>query len=508
MTSSTESSADPAGAAADQPTQSTNQSMHKPPPGGTRGLRSGLRVVLVVVLAIASTIPLLIVDGVATERQRYFAQAQHDVANSWGLPQQLIGPLLVVPVDYSYPPVDKGWQKTPVVEPVRRKHIVLLPDELLVDAVVGHELRQRAIYEVALFSAALSIDGHFNQPRERIAAHVASLGGRAPAIDWSGAVLVLGVSDPRAIRLSSAGARGAKASAARGKVGSVRFAGVERSLQAGRLESIVGNSVQVPVTLPAANASDEARFSLQLGLGTTGDLAVNALGGVTRYKVDSSWPHPSFSGAHSPISRTITDQGFNATWEVHGLARNLPDMWIHEDQPRSLDGAQMKVSFYNPVTSYTIIDRGIKYGLLFIALTFLTFLCFELTGGVRFHVVQYAVISLELIMFYMTLLATSEHLPFGLSYVLATGLIAALLGAYTWAMTKAKLITITIVAVLLGLYATLFILLALEDFALLMGTGLLLLGLIALMFATRRLHITEGWAATPPISPTQVLDSR
>ena len=189
-----------------------------------------------------------------------------------------------------------------------------------------------------------------------------------------------------------------------------------------------------------------------------------------------------------PVSRAIDAKGFTAHWEVHGLARNLPDIWVHQDQQRALTNGGMGVRFHNPVTPYTSIDRGIKYGLLFIALTFLTFFCVELITKAKFHVVQYAVVSLGLIMFYMTLLAASEHMVFWISYALATALITALLGAYSWGMTREKLITSLIVGVLFSLYGTLFVLLQLEDFALLTGTALLLIALAVLMFATRNLH--------------------
>ncbi len=455
-------------------------------PAAVVPLKSSLRVLLVIALGFASLIPLLIVDGVADERRSYFNQAQQDVANSWGRPQEITGPVLIVPVDYQPTESADDSQRETTVSPLRRevtrKHVLLLPDTLLVKAAVDYEIRERGIYHVALFSADVDIRGVFNKPKQRIAEHIASLGGYAGVIDWAGARLVLGVSDPRAIRLSP------RADNTEGQA--ILWGDTAGTLEAGSFDAIIGTSVEVPVRITAD--SDSTPFELQLKLGTTQRLAVNALGGNTQYQLTSRWPHPSFNGAHSPVRRELADDGFAADWEVHGLARSLPDIWVQENQPRSLSGQQMGVNFYNPVTTYTIIDRGIKYGLLFIALTFLTFLCFELSGGVKFHVMQYAVVSLGLVMFYMTLLATSEHVDFTLSYLLATGLIVGLLGAYTWGMTAKtsaqKMVTLTIVGVLLGLYTTLFVLLQLEDYALLMGTALLLIGLGALMYATRNLQ--------------------
>ena len=176
---------------------------------------------------------------------------------------------------------------------------------------------------------------------------------------------------------------------------------------------------------------------------------------------------------------------------MHELARKLPGQWVHELRPLKLEGQMMGVDLYSPVTSYTVTDRGIKYGLLFISLTFLTYLCFELTVQVRLHMVQYAVISLGLVLFYLVLLAASDHLRFGISYLLATVLIVGMLGTYTWAMLRMRSLMALVVVVLGALYTGLYTLLQLESMALVMGTLLLVAGLAALMYATRLLHELE-----------------
>jgi inner membrane protein len=145
------------------------------------------------------------------------------------------------------------------------------------------------------------------------------------------------------------------------------------------------------------------------------------------------------------------------------------------------------VRLFQPVTEYRVVDRAIKYGLLFIALTFLGFVCFELTLDTRFHPVQYGVVGAGLVLFYLALLSLSEHLAFAGAYLIATGALSLLLGAYVWGMTRSVRMTAWLIAIVLGLYGTLYVLLRLEAFALLVGTGVLLCGLAALMFSTRNL---------------------
>ena len=448
-----------------------------------KAIRSYGRFSMVALLGLVSIIPLLIVGDVASEREGYFHQAENEVANTWGLPQLVTGPVLVVPVDYVEKPPQDGW-RAENYKPLRtRKQVIVLPDTLDIDADVTHETRKRAIYEIALFSVDLRASGVFESPRARVEAHLSSVAGYNTVVDWEGVRLVVGVIDPRAIRLGAS--LGASTTQPQSNQ-PLSWNGSAVEFAPGEYQDLLNHSIQAQVDLPADK--ENAAFHLRLGLGTTKSFVVNALGGTSSYSLKSSWPHPSFTGDHLPVRRAISASGFSADWEVHGLARNLPDLWVHQDQQRTLTNGQMGVKFHNPVTPYTSIDRGIKYGLLFIALTFLTFFCVELITKAKFHVVQYAVVSLGLIMFYMTLLAASEHMVFSLSYALATGLITALLGAYSWGMTREKLITSLIVGVLLGLYGTLFVLLKLEDFALLTGTALLLIALAALMFATRNLH--------------------
>ena len=455
------------------------------------GIRWTFRIAAIGLLGLLSLIPLLIVDGVADERRRYFFEAQSALGDSWGRAQNLSGPVLIVPVTMLAQPSSMSempqmpqtqndrWRRQGK-EAVRvRKHLIVLPDELQIKACIDHEMRTRAIYEIALFSAELDIKGRFENISERINER---LENSSAEVDWDGIRLVLGISDPRAIRL-------ALDSAARPMIQTeqpLQWNSTGFALEPGEFDNLLGRSVQASVMVQE-NTRD-ATFDLALGLGSTESFSIGAIGGTTTYDLAGSWLHPGFGGAHSPVRRSVSEAGFTAHWQVHGLARSLPDAWFHEDQRRALSGQEMSVVFHNPVMAYTAIDRGIKYGLLFIALTFLTFFCIELTQGVSLHVVQYAVVSLGLVMFYMTLLAASEHLPFGLSYGLSSVLIVGLLGAYTWAMTRVKGLTGLVVAVLITLYITLFVLLQLEDFALLVGTLLLLAGLGALMFATRNLH--------------------
>ena len=88
-------------------------------------------------------------------------------------------------------------------------------------------------------------------------------------------------------------------------------------------------------------------------------------------------------------------------------------------------------------------------------------------------------------MFYLLLLALSEHLPFGLAYFTSAAASTTLIGVYSSAVLGARRRVVPVVAALTVMYTTLFMMLQAEDFALLSGTLALFLVLAMFMYMTR-----------------------
>jgi len=431
---------------------------HQAPPAAVRLSGTTLRFGLIGVIALAMLIPLAMVGGVTDERQAYFDRALGDVARAWGGAQTLTGPFLVVP-EMQVVTVEQEDGRT--VEKTERRDRLYLPRTLTLGLDVQHQYRQRAIYEVPVYTATARFSGSF--------APVASPADPDLRSFPEQARLVVGISHTQAISGASA----------------LTWGEVASPFRAGTGIAWVGTGVQAP--LPEAGAGAASTFSFELTLKGSQALAFTPVGGSTTVHAVSSWPHPSFEGRYLPERYEIGGDGFNAEWQVHELARSLPESFA-ADAVGAADGASIaSVRLFQPVTEYRIVDRAIKYGLLFVALTFLGFVCFELTLGLRFHPVQYGVVGVGLVLFYLALLSLSEHMAFGAAYGIATGLLSALVGTYVWGMTRSVRVTGWLIGTLLGLYGTLYVLLQLEAFALLVGTAVLFAGLGALMFSTRRL---------------------
>jgi inner membrane protein len=435
------------------------------------------RFFLIGVTVLLLLIPLAMVRGVTSERQSFFDVTLNDIGNAWGRPQDVVGPFLIVPEVLHFREVEANGRE--VWRQVQRQR-VFLPDTLALEAEVEHQYRRRSIYEVPVYAAMLRFSGSF--PAAEVEEEPAEGAFRRRELVPGGARIVVGISHTQAIR-----------SAGDLQVGS----GVD-PFEAGTGTEFIGTGIQAPI-----DGYDGAAipFEFELTLKGTQRLAFTPVGGTTRVAMTSSWPHPSFGGSYLPESYEVDAAGFTAEWTVDALARDLPGEWLADVTQVPLDNSLASIDLFQPVTAYTTIDRAMKYGLLFISLTFLGFLCFELRSVLRFHPVQYGVVGLGLVLFYLALLALSEHLPFAGSYLLATMLLTSLIGWYVWAMTGEKRLTGWMIGILAGLYGTLYVLLRLEAFSLLLGTGVLFVGLGALMAVTRNLT-GERPVTEPDASPT------
>jgi inner membrane protein len=205
--------------------------------------------------------------------------------------------------------------------------------------------------------------------------------------------------------------------------------------------------------------------------------------------VTSTWPHPSFSGTFLPKTREIKDTGFSASWSIPELARNFPPVMFADQNTASVLGyPSFGVRFYQPVDFYRLVERAVKYGVIFIGAAFLIVFAIELLSGGRMHLVQYAMSGLMIIMFFVLLLAFAEHVGFGMSYAIASGATGAVISWFVASLFPGRTWTFTAFGSFAVLYGLLYMVLRLEETALLAGaiTGFLLL--TVLMVSTRKVE--------------------
>jgi inner membrane protein len=433
-----------------------------------------IRFAIIGALMLAMIIPMALVEGVTDDRQNYFDQTFRDIATTWGGSQDIVGPFLIIPEQHRRTTVNESGE---LVSESWRHHRIVLPDELEIDAHINHQFRQRAIYDVPVYLADLQLRGSF-RPLETVF-------DEQPHIEvlLNEAVVVVGISHTQAISSASA----------------LTFADASTDFTSGTGHKWLGSGISANVT--GLSRNERLPFSFDMSIKGTEHLGFMPLGSASRIQMTATWPHPSFGGHYLPDRHDITPNGFEASWQVHELARDLPATWLDAAQKPDLSSGFARVGLFQPVTDYRTVDRAIKYGLLFVALTYLSFICFELTLSIRFHPVQYGVVGIGLTLFYLALLSLSEHIAFGWSFLSATALLTTLIAGYVWAMTERAALVAWSGSVVATLYATLYVLLQLETFALLVGTSMLFAGLIALMYATRSLSETVDPDERPSMQP-------
>lgn len=398
------------------------------------------------------------VSGLVGEREARQNEVQSEFVRSWGPRQVVKVPVLVVP----YRPVaDRPW-----------RYLKFAPAHYAAEGVLSPELRRRGLFAAPVYGLALAVEGRFEVPAETRLSGVAEPGG---TIAWNRAFIAVEASDLS--RLAAADG--------------VSVAGVARPWQAcrevvGRDDDCQGSVLAVPVALTGQGGA--VPFRLSLTLRGVGGLRLAAEGRSGSLALSAPWPHPSFAGAALPEVSTVGEGGFTARWSLVDPAGR--QMWTQARADAvEADRVQVGVDLVEATPTYRMVNRASKYGILIVALSFTTYVLFELLSGIRVHAVQYGLLGGALTLFPLLLLSLAEPLGFAAGYGLAAALVLAQASAFTAAVTRRWLAALGFAALLAGLFAFLYVLLSLETYALLAGS----LGLFATLSAVMALTGRVDW---------------
>ena len=420
------------------------------------------KMMVVGVLILALLIPLGWISGIVWERQARHEEVRRELSATWGGEQVVQGPILTVPF-VERRRDDKGK------ETVWRHRAFFLPETLEIDGVVEPERRSRGLFQVLLYRVRLRIQGSFGDP---------DFGVRKVEntdVLWREAALSIGIPDLRGVQSDPV----------------IRWDDAPLAFRPGPGPiTLYPSGMHALVPALETPAAKPHRFQFELTLTGADALRFVPVGKDNRVTLGSAWPDPSFDGAFLPVERTVSPTGFDATWRVSYYARSYPQAW-RSDEPGSAPSADsiatsaFGVRLIESVNFYSKTDRSLKYAMLFLSLTFLTFLLFEVLAGLRVHPLPYLLVGLALCLFYVLLLSLSEHLGFGVAYSLASGATIALIAGYARKLLCGGARSAILASGLAGLYGYLYVLLQLEDYALLLGSLGLFSVLATVMWVTR-----------------------
>jgi inner membrane protein len=215
---------------------------------------------------------------------------------------------------------------------------------------------------------------------------------------------------------------------------------------------------------------------------------VAPLGKNTNFTIKSDWPDPSFQGYKLPNARNVGPDGFEASWAISHISRNYPQQWLDDNfSYAKLVQSLVGVEFVSPVDNYRMTERSIKYAVLFLLLTFVAIWLIEIVYKLRVHLLQYLLLGLGMSLFYLLLLAFSEHISFLWSYFIASSAVVIMVSLYSRAILKSNKRASWIGSGIVVLYIYLFSLLEQQNYSLLFGSIGVFFTLAGVMYITRNI---------------------
>lgn len=420
------------------------------------------RVVILGGMLIGFVVPLFLVAGLVSERQERSKQAVQEMNAKWGASQVIAGPFLAIPYQLEKNPKSRTDE---VEEDFGNEEIYILPENLQVEADLKAEKRKRSIYETVLFSGDFKIQGNFKAPS------LSDFPARTKKILWSQARIILSVTDAKGI----------------GKDVRLSLGEKEKSIQPGTSSYFLPSGLHANLDLKG----DHSGFSFVWTLPLKGSDSIHVVpaGKTSVIRMQSDWKDPSFEGAILPNERSITDSGFNAAWESTYFGRNYPQV-IQDMSGSSMESILASgygVRLIIPADHYLKLERSLKYAILFLATSFTLFFLLEIFGGRMLHPLQYLMIGTAMLVFYVLNLSLSEHIGFNPAYCIASIAVTGLISYYAASVLGDRKKGYLAGGYFTALYSFLYVILASEDNALLLGSLALFLLLSGFMHLTRNI---------------------
>ncbi|MES2330873.1 MAG: cell envelope integrity protein CreD [Bacteroidota bacterium] len=407
-------------------------------------------------LILLMLIPTIFISNMITERQQRQQQVVNEVSSRWASAQTITGPYIYIP--YTHTEKDNAGK-----EITNTQTLILLPDNLDVSGTITPEQRLRSIYKVLLYKSQLNSKGNFmlQLPKDI----------DPSSLLLSEAKVCVGISDFKGIEQKI----------------DIQINGVSYTLSpglpTGDIDSI---GLSASISLTKEELSKPVVFDMLLKLKGSEQLHFVPLSGNSQFAIQSTWPSPSFDGNTIPSDREVSEKGFSAKWVFNKA--NLPFGTLIREGKINKAGHDFGISMVQPADQYAKTTRSVKYAILIIGLTFSLFFIIELLQKKPVHPVQYVLIGISLVIFYTLLLSISEFVLFDRAYLIAALATISLITLYAKSHFKSWKTAGIFASLLSSLYAFIFILIRLEDTALLVGSIGLFIVLSLVMYASRKIN--------------------
>ncbi len=438
------------------------------PQGFMNWLKESVTVKLVFIgaLILLLLVPSVLIQNLIQERADRQEDTIKQVSDQYSGNQLVQGPILVIPYKKQVKE-NNGTGKEITKEII--ENIYVLPDELNYKANLSPDVLHRGIFEVAVYNSKIKVSGNFRK------ADLNLLSISANQLLSDKAKLIFSISDLKGVETNP----------------QVKVAGQMLTAEPAYSDTLFSNGLQVPVNLEGS-LDNPIPFEFILDVKGSQELNFLHLGKTTDVEVTGNWGSPSFSGRYLPDTRSVGQGNFSAKWHMLYYNRPFPQQWADNkslfSNNKKKGDAAFGVKLRLPVDQYQKTMRSSKYSLLIIMLTFISLFLTELIGKQRVHVFNYILIGASMIIYYTLLLSFSEQVGFNMAYLIASIATIALIATFLASLLKNKKAAILFSFILTVFYTFIYVIIQLEDLALMIGSIALFIIVAALMYFSRKIN--------------------
>lgn len=419
------------------------------------------KLIFIGILVLLLLIPSSLVQNLITERSGRQDEVIKEVSDNWSASQVIKGPVLVIPYK-------KQVKFTDTVTKEVIENLYILPESLHINADLSTQILHRGIFDVAVYNTHVKVRGTFGVISTN------NMGIAMSQLLLNTARFELGVGDLKGLKTNPI------------LKTNNQTLNIEPSFGG---ESLFSDGLQSKVDLSTAN-STQIPFEYDLDLKGSEELSFLQLGKSTDVQVHGNWSSPNFEGSHLPDERKVGSNGFSASWHLLNYNRQLPQQWVGKptNQNNKLESNPFGVKLRLPVDQYQKTMRTSKYAIFIILLTFISLFLTEVIRKQPIHMFNYILIGAAMVIYYTLLLSFSEQVGYNMAYLIASVSTIALISVFISSLLKNGKAAILFAFILSVFYAFIFVIIQLEDLALMVGSIALFIIIAVLMYFSRKIN--------------------
>ena len=426
-----------------------------------------VKLIFIGILTLVLLIPSSLVQNLITERASRQDEMVKDVSDKWSANQLIRGPVLVIPYKkhVKYTDATNNEKEKDITD-----NLYVLPDNLRIKAELKTQVLHRGIFDVVVYTTLVKVSGNFAK------ANLTAVNLSPDQLFPEKGKIAFSISDLKGLKTNPI----------------VNIAGQALQAEPAFNENTVfPNGLQAAVNL-SSYKDGEIPFDYLLDLKGSQTLSFLHLGKTTEVEASGSWSTPSFDGRYLPDYRKVDDKGFAAKWKMLYYNRPYPQQWTGNDtllsNEKNLKDASFGIKLRLPVDQYQKTMRTSKYALLIIFLTFISLFLTEVIRKQKIHVFNYLLIGAAMIIYYSLLLSFSEQIGFSAAYLAASVATVVLISVFIGSLLKKWGAALLFGSILVVFYAFIYVIIQLEDFALMIGSVALFMIVALLMYFSRKIN--------------------